>query len=219
MLDLSALCSKPQKYRLSPRTPRSITTREALISLDEPKALLPGLSSSRGRICSTIIIHATVVARLVAVRGRLLCFARTEACEQHDEHSEEQQDHGDQTRPHASGVVGVRDMVAVDVILNDLFDMSVLQSKGPPRRRRRRTPNKLKSIAITTSVKIHASAATIAPSRDPTTPAPQLRAKAMKATPQAIGCRIIAPVRPLTVSDADLLNSVPSTADMMSAGL
>lgn len=82
-----------------------------------------------------------------------------------------------------------------------------------------RTPNKLKSIAMTTSVNTHASAATNAPSRDPTTPAPQLSAKAMKAKAQAIGCKIIALVRPSTLSEAALLNTVPSMAEMMSAGL
>ena len=82
-----------------------------------------------------------------------------------------------------------------------------------------RTPKRLKSTAITTSVNTHASAATIAPSSDPTTPAPQLKAKARKANPQTIGCRIITLVSPSTVSEAALLNGVPSMADMMSAGL
>ena len=113
-------------------------------------------------------------------------------------------------------------MVVVDVIFDNLCNMSEpTSSKATPRGKgkRRHTPNKLKSIAMTTSVSTQASSATSAPSKDPTTPAPQLSAKAMKATAQAIGWSIIAFVRPSTVSEVVLLNGVPSTADMMSAGL
>ena len=59
-------------------------------------------------------------------------------------------------------------------------------------KRGKHTPAQVKSIAIATSVITHAKAATSAPSKLPMTPAPIESKKAMKATPHAIGCKIIA---------------------------
>lgn len=53
------------------------------------------------------------------------------------------------------------------------------------------TPKQAKSVAITISVRMKASAATSAPRSEPTTPAPRESRNAMKARPQAIGCRIM----------------------------
>lgn len=97
--------------------------------LDESEALLPGTPRSSCLIRGTIIVHGTIIARLVSVGIRLLCLARTEAGEQHDEHPEEQQNHSCQTCPHSRRVVGVRDVVVVDVVLDDLFDPSVLKGR------------------------------------------------------------------------------------------
>ncbi len=82
----------------------------------------------------------------------------------------------------------------------------------------RNTPKRLKSMAMTISVRSQANPATEAPSSEPKTPAEQLRAKAMKARTQAMGWRIMARVRPWTVLAEAELKWVPSTAAMMSAG-
>lgn len=149
---------------------------------------------------------------------RLLRLPCTEACEQDDEHAEEEQDHSCEAGPHAGGEIGVRDVMAVDMFLDGL-NLVVSMESILTTKRVRRTPNKLKSIAMTTRVRNHANAATKAPKSDPTTPAPQLSAKAMKATAQAMGCSIIARVRPSTVWDVALVKGVPSTVAMISAGL
>lgn len=57
---------------------------------------------------------------VAAIRTGLLRLSCTEACEEHDEHAEEEQKHRYEAGPHASGVVSVRDVVAVDVIFDDL---------------------------------------------------------------------------------------------------
>lgn len=82
-----------------------------------------------------------------------------------------------------------------------------------------RTPNNVKSIAMTTKVKIQARPATAAPRSEPTTPAPMERQKAMKARAHAMGWRIIAYVRPSADADAALLKPVPSIWRIMTAGL
>lgn len=60
---------------------------------------------------------------VAAIRSGLLRLPRTEACEEHDEHAEEEQDHSDKAGPHASGVIGVRNVVAVDVVFDNLFPL------------------------------------------------------------------------------------------------
>ena len=83
--------------------------------------------------------------------------------------------------------------------------------------RERRTPNMEKSIAIATSVMIHASAPTSAPRSEPTTPEPRLKRKAMKAIPHAIGCSTIVRVSPSTLSCAAVLKEVPSASEAILA--
>lgn len=69
------------------------------------------------------------------------------------------------------------------------------------------TPNAAKSMAITTKVMIHATAATNVPMRLPNTP-PNAQIAAMNARPQAIGCRTKAFVRALAESAAAELKGV-----------
>lgn len=52
-------------------------------------------------------------------------------------------------------------------------------------------PNRVKSVAMTITVKSKAIEAARALASDPVTPPPMLSRKAMNATPQAIGCRTI----------------------------
>src|SRR5436305_4531924 len=59
------------------------------------------------------------------------------------------------------------------------------------RRMRKHTPKSVKSVTITTNVRIQATAATKADKMDPPTPAPMPSRKAMNASTKQIGCRII----------------------------
>jgi len=79
--------------------------------------------------------------------------------------------------------------------------------------------NRTKSVAITTTVMIHVTAANRDASKDPQTPAPSARRKAINAKPQAMGWRIMTRVRALVVSIDALLKSVLSILSMMTAGL
>jgi len=79
-------------------------------------------------------------------------------------------------------------------------------------------PNSVKSIAMTARVMIQATAETNAESKAPKKPAPSARKKAMNARTQAMGCRIIAWVRPSAVLDDATLKDVPSISAMMEAG-
>jgi hypothetical protein len=60
------------------------------------------------------------------------------------------------------------------------------------------TPKIAKSIAMTTTVRIQAKTPRIVPTKLPTTPPTATRA-AMNVKPQAIGCRMNAPVKALEV--------------------
>jgi len=79
-------------------------------------------------------------------------------------------------------------------------------------------PKETKSVTITTRVMIHATAATTEANMAPMKPDPRARRKAMNATPQAIGWRIMTRVRPLAVSPETVEKPVPSMEDMMAAG-
>ena len=80
------------------------------------------------------------------------------------------------------------------------------------------TPNAAKSIAITTSVMIHATAAIRVPMRLPITP-PRATRPAMKARPQATGCSTNALVRASALSELARLKVVWSICSMIAAGL
>lgn len=59
-----------------------------------------------------------------AIRISLLrCFPGTQARDEHNEHADEEQDHSCKTGPHPRGVVGVRHVVAVNVVFDDLFSL------------------------------------------------------------------------------------------------
>ena len=98
-------------------------------------------------------------------------------------------------------------ILAVDVVFDSLLGLISILS--PKKKEGNRTPKRLKSIAITTTVSTQATNATKAPRIDPTTPAPALSAKARNAMAHAMGCRIITFVSPSTLSAAARLNTVP----------
>ena len=82
----------------------------------------------------------------------------------------------------------------------------------------RKIPNKLKSVAITIRHKIQATNAAKTPKRDPIVPAPMDTIQAMKATPQAMGCRIMARVRLSEVPASMSESWVRSVAAITCAG-
>ena len=79
-------------------------------------------------------------------------------------------------------------------------------------------PNKLKSVAVTIKHSIQATKAVKTPKRDPIVPAPMDTIQAMKATPQAMGCRIMARVRLSEVPDSISENWILSILAMTCAG-
>jgi hypothetical protein len=71
-------------------------------------------------------------------------------------------------------------------------------------------PAHTKSVAMTTSVMMNVTPETMDARREPQTPLPRARRKAMKARPQAMGCRIITLVSAFAVSPLAVLKPVPS---------
>jgi len=80
-------------------------------------------------------------------------------------------------------------------------------------------PKRTKSVTMTTNVTSHVRAATMEANKAPQTPAPRARRKAMNASPQATGCRIITRVRAFVVSVLAVLKLVLSMVDITSTGL
>jgi len=80
-------------------------------------------------------------------------------------------------------------------------------------------PKRVKSIAIAMSVIAKVMNVRIEARRDKMTPPGIEMRNAMNARPQAIGWRIMAPVRPLAESAAAREKPVPSIVAMMSDGL
>jgi len=80
-------------------------------------------------------------------------------------------------------------------------------------------PKATKSVHMTTTVTIHATAVTSAAPTAPMSPDPAARRKAMKARPHATGCRTMTRVRALVVSVDAVLKSVLSAPSMILAGL
>jgi len=73
-------------------------------------------------------------------------------------------------------------------------------------------------VAITAKHKIQATEAARTAKRDPMTPAPMDTIQAMKATLQAIGCKIIARVKPLEAPASMSERWVRSAVAMMCEG-
>jgi hypothetical protein len=80
------------------------------------------------------------------------------------------------------------------------------------------TPNAAKSIAMTTNVMIHATAAIMVPIRPPIAP-PRAQILAMKARPHATGCNTNAFVSASALSELARLKVVWSISSMITAGL
>ena len=153
---------------------------------------------------------------------RTTFLPRTEAGEEHNERPPEEQDHGHEDGPHAGRVVSVRaTAVLVDVIFDDLVrtqpDQFRIASMGWDKNEH--TPKSEKSTAMTISVSSQANPATRAERSEPKTPAPSASRKAMKARPQAMGCRIMTCVSPSALLEPTLSKRLPSMAAMMAAGL
>lgn len=79
-------------------------------------------------------------------------------------------------------------------------------------------PAHTKSVAMTISVTRNATAETMDASKEPRQPEPKASRKAMKASPQAMGWRIMTLVSASAVSPLAVLKPVPSISAMMAAG-
>jgi len=81
------------------------------------------------------------------------------------------------------------------------------------------TPKRVRSVAMTATVRAQVTAETRDARRAPQTPAPTARRNAIKARPVTIGWRIITRVRALVESSEAVLKEVWSIPAMIAAGL